>query len=229
MPFDRYMGRKQRSELTRFGLVGGVRADTSPGVTPVLNSNNVFPSPDGTEMVPRDGIEIRKRYALTTEPAGRKALVVETAPPDVALGFLFMIIDTEAGGNKIERASFMRYRTQLPMESDLSHVYIGSQSSVPAPGALNDAAFRYGNMDIATTVFYRTVDGTAVAGVDYTAASGIFSFNAGFEQSENSVVVNVAGGAGKYFTLELYNPGPRTILADGSINGLTGIMVVNII
>lgn len=227
MPFDRYMRGKSRSEITRFGLVGGVRADTSPGLTPVLDSVNVFPSPDGTEMLPRDGVEIRKRYNPTTDPPGRKALIVENAPPDIPLGFLFMVVDTSGGRNVIESANFMRDRSQLPLQSDLAYVYPDSISQSLA--SIFFAAFRVGNLETAVTVFYRTVDGTAVAGVDYTAESGTLTISPGDVQSFDSVEVSYTSGVNKYFTFEFYNASPGAIISDGTnTGGATGIYVVNI-
>jgi hypothetical protein len=201
-----------------------------------MDSDNVFPSPDGTEMLPRDGVEIRKRYRYTSDPIGRKVLCVETAPPDVELGFLFMIIDTAGGRNKIEKAQFMRDRTQLSLSAELAVVYLEPQVDwtfpPPNPDILQVQAFRTGNIDFDTSVFYRTVNGTAIAGTDYTANSGTYTFAAGNNASDNTVnfIVNPATGSGKYFTIELYNPGPRTTISDGSFDGVsTGIMVVNLI
>lgn len=211
---DRYMARKTRTSKVHFALIGGPEADTSPGVTPVLDSNNVVPSPNGTEMSPRDGIEIRKRYRLTTDTPGRKALVVETSPPDVQLGFLFMIIDTANGGNKIEKGQFMRDRTQLPFESNASIIFLG-QGSTPAifpPDTLGFEVFRVGDLSGERTVGYRTRNGTAVAGTDYTAVSGILTFNPQSTLETINGVDIFAPGSGKFFFVELFDPGPGVVI-----------------
>lgn len=232
MPIDRYMRNKGRSELTRFGLVGGVRADTSPGVTPVLDSNNVFPSPDGSEMLPRDGVEIRKRYRFSTDPTGRKVIFLESAPPDVELGFLIGVIDTAGGKNRLEKAQFMRDRTQLPLNSQMAIVYVLPEISdgiPPLPLIVLMRVYRTGNLDIPAIVRYRTVDGTATSPTDYGGIDDVITIDAGEAESAQFGVEIFATCENKYFTVELYNPGPRTVISDGSFDGVsTGITVVNI-
>lgn len=215
-PIDRWAKNKNRTTITRFGLVGGVRADTSPGITPVLDSDNVFPSPDGTEMVVRDAVEIRKRYRLTTDPVGYKALVAETAPPDVDLGYLFMIIDTDGGRNAIEKANFMRDRTQLPFETTVASVYSKAgtaaiDSSPPLIQFLQFPLKRVGFLDSEVSVGYQTFDGTAVAGVDYTASSGTVNF--GINDVEETVVTSTnalhTDFVGLYFFVQIFPISPN--------------------
>lgn len=224
MPVDRYMARKQRTTKVHFALIGGPEADTSPGVTPVLDSNNVVPSPNGTEMSPRDGIEIRKRYRLTTTPtAGRKALVVETQPPDVQLGFLFMIIDTANGGNKIEKGQFMRDRTQLPFESTVAVAsFFTSSESITATTPWFLDVDRSGFLDGERTISYKTRDGTAVAGVDYIAADAIITLPPGDAGVSVSGPATLGPGVDKFFFIDLYDPGPGVAI------GTIGTMVINI-
>jgi hypothetical protein len=214
VPGDRYMMRKQRTTKVHFALIGGPEADTSPGVTPVLDSNNVIPSPNGTEMSPRDGIEIRKRYRLTTTPtAGRKALIVETAPPDVALGFLFMIVDTANGGNKIEKGQFMRDRTQLNFQSNAVNVYWENTSEeIFEASGPTDVHFRRDlNLAIEAIFRVRTRDGTAIAGVDYTAFDDPVVLSSGQLTGFTTISSTAPGSAGKFFFVEIYELGPNLI------------------
>src|SRR5262249_32590334 len=58
------------------------------------------------------------------------------------------------------------------------------------------------------TVSYATTDGTALAGVDYVAASGTLTFAPGETEQTIKVTVNPAPGGGfvKTFDLNLFNP-----------------------
>lgn len=223
MPVDRYMARKQRTTKVHFALIGGPEADTSPGVTPVLDSNNVVPSPNGTEMSPRDGIEIRKRYRLTTDTPGRKALVVETAPPDVALGYLFMIVDTANGANQIEKGQFMRDRTQIAFGALLTYHSFQDDSGGINVGMVGEFRVeRTGITGVETIVRFATRDGTAVAGVDYDTQTGALTFT--IDSILEVISLNPPlGGAGKFFFIDLFNPTPT-----GATFGAFKTIVVNI-
>jgi hypothetical protein len=102
----------------------------------------------------------------------------------------------------------------------------------PPTLSLNDVAFAESDAGTQTAVFtatlsaqsgktvtvtFATMNGTAVAGVDYTAASGTFTFTPG--DMEESVSITILDDAldefDEQFTLELSNPVNAT-LADGS-------------
>lgn len=217
MPRDRYMEPKSRTSLIKFGLVGGIEADTDPARVRVLDSNNVFPSPNGTEAGPRPGCEIRKRYRVTTSPVGRKAIVIETAPPDVALGNLIMVINTENGRNAIEAGAFVRDRTQLPLQSDVSNVSLTTETrSVSIGDPVPCFVSRTGpNLSLPVTVTVFALDGTAVRGVDYTGpASASATFTENWDPanllnfSSHWDVVSDPGAAGKTFILLLESDPP---------------------
>jgi hypothetical protein len=72
---------------------------------------------------------------------------------------------------------------------------------------------RSGGTDGDVTVHYQTTDGTARAGVDYTAASGTLTFAWG--ESSQQIVIPLVGAvaqADKAFTLTLSDPGGGTAL-----------------
>lgn len=230
MPRDRYMEKKSRSSLMKFGLVGGIESDTDPGRVQVLDSNNVFPSPNGSEAGPRPGCEIRKRYRVTTDPPGRKAIVIETAPPDVGLGNLIMVINTLSGRNAIEAGAFVRDRTQLPLQSATTFASLQFNSAeVEAQDPTNNIdlyVYRTGDLSIQTEIFYTTRDGTAtVAGLDYIAESGSFTFNPG-EFFELVATVNILFNpsiVGKFFFFEIQPESVSTVIGENATT------VVNIV
>ncbi len=80
-----------------------------------------------------------------------------------------------------------------------------------------------GPSNLTTTVNYTTANGSAVAGIDFTATSGALSFNPGETQKSITVPVDPepAGASNKTFILTLSNPGSATIAsgqATGTIN-----------
>jgi hypothetical protein len=76
------------------------------------------------------------------------------------------------------------------------------------------------------TVSYATADGTAVSGTDYTAASGVLTFNPG--ETSKTVTVDVLADAdnegSETFFLHLTAGGPEVIIAD---NQATATILVN--
>lgn len=226
MPRDRYMEKKTRSQLMRFGLVGGIESDTDPGRVQVLDSNNVFPAPNGSEAGPRPGVEIRKRYNSASIPAGRKVINIETAPPDVDLGYLIFVRNTANARNAIEAGAFVRDRTQLPFQSNsISFFFLESSLNVPFT---NDFELSVYASTVPTGIFtfqYRTRDGTAIAGVDYVASGQTLTTAAGqvpspafvfpMEDAEPTAI-------GKFYFVDLVDP------SIGAIIGQFGTIVINI-
>jgi Calx-beta domain/FG-GAP-like repeat/Galactose oxidase, central domain/Kelch motif len=94
----------------------------------------------------------------------------------------------------------------------------------PVSGTLS-AAFTVALAPTATssvTVQYRTIDGTAQAGVDYTATTGTLTFGAGAASKIVNVPIlgNGASGPPRTFSLELFNPANAGLLrarGDGTI------------
>lgn len=220
MPRDRYMENKTRTTLMRFGLVGGIESDTDPGRVQTMDSNNVFPSPNGSEAGPRPGCEIRKRYRVTTDPVGRKAILIETAPPDVGLGNLIMVQNTIGGRNAIVAGAFVRDRTQLPLQSAVNAVSLQLESiNVEYATTDNEVSFfRTGDITIPDTVFYTTANGTALAGAQYVAQSGTWTFESGVPSGQEfTATISVAGSGpgdvGKFFFFQIFAETPSTIIS----------------
>ncbi|XP_066912895.1 adhesion G-protein coupled receptor V1-like isoform X2 [Clytia hemisphaerica] len=78
---------------------------------------------------------------------------------------------------------------------------------------------RIGSIDNIASVRYRTRDGTAKEGVDYTPASDLISFERGHTHREISIQVlkDSAPELQEQFTIELYQPSDNVILSDPQI------------
>jgi hypothetical protein len=91
----------------------------------------------------------------------------------------------------------------------------GTQTVSNDDGSVTLTVNRSGNTANPATLSFATVDGTAVAGVDYTAASGTVEFAAG--ETTKTVVVPVVRNAGgqptSTFTVVLSNPASGTAIA----------------
>ena len=85
---------------------------------------------------------------------------------------------------------------------------------------LTFTATRAGSM-APVSVGYATADGTATAGVDYVAASGVLSFALGETTKTISVTINgdTTSEPDEAFTLVLSNPSPGAVLANASATG----------
>ena len=113
-------------------------------------------------------------------------------------------------------------------DSGLSAVFSAGNASVTEPGTgTANASFTVTlsrALGVPMTVSYATVDGTAKAGTDYTAATGTLSFAAG----ETSKVVNVAVNADNLvegsegFGLHLSAPSAGSVAADATGTILDG-------
>ncbi len=96
---------------------------------------------------------------------------------------------------------------------------LGAGSAGPAPQYMNFPVTLSAAASGAVTVAYTTVNGTAIAGTNYTTASGTLSFAAG-ETTKNITVAipNQAATTGKQFTVQLSSVVGAT-LADAAATG----------
>jgi hypothetical protein len=102
----------------RLSVAHGVNSDGNAQVIPLTDVSNMVMVRDGTALTPREGLEIRKHYNLTSGyGAGTMVILKESAPPDVELGNMFLQIDPSNGLQTVTDIEFMRDRTQLEGES----------------------------------------------------------------------------------------------------------------
>ena len=85
-------------------------------------------------------------------------------------------------------------------------------------GTVTLTVTRTGNTTLPVTVGYATADGTAVAGVDYTAAAGTVSLTAGQTSKTFTVPVrvNAAGAVSSEFTVALASPAGGAVIGASS-------------
>lgn len=172
----------------RLSVAHGVNADGNAQIIPLTDVSNMTMVRDGTALTPREGLEIRKHYNLNSGyGSGEMVILKESAPPDVSLGNMFLTIDPSQGQLTVVDIEFMRDRTQLEGDNLLATArwYIGeSNPEAPAIDALDfvavgvpqdleiGRAIRSGNLGFTSYLQVYTVDGDAIAGVNYTAING---------------------------------------------------------
>lgn len=212
----------------RLSFNKGPRYDESPETVPVMDSNNVVLSPDGSECRAIPGSIITNTYRAITSPPGRKAIIVESAPHEVDLGRMFLLNNTANGDNVIEQIEFVR-NSGIQVGSDeatnmIWTLHIGSYSTTQ----FEMEAYLPENSGFtgAETIGMRTVNGTALAGTHYTAAdnpaASIVTGGIGAQLFVNLLVTSPDPGTPwKYFYVELYNPSSGTALGPYSKVTLT--------
>lgn len=210
----------------RLELVGGRRADTDPTVAPLSDVNNFVMLPDGSGMRVRDGFMYTAQYAIRTDPIGRVALMVETAPWNVPISYRHMALQTAGGAPYVAEGEHIRDRSQAISESAIPSVYFPFSGIefivVFEPLVLTFTVQRSEPLDASSTVKFRCIDGTAQAGVHYTApVSDTLSFAAGATSAESGEFTFMGAAVGKYFFIEIYDP-------DNAKVSLYGTVVANI-
>jgi hypothetical protein len=107
----------------RLSVAHGVNSDGNAQVIPLTDVSNMVMVRDGTALTPREGLEIRKHYNLTSGyGAGTMVILKESAPPDVELGNMFLQIDPSNGLQTVQDIEFMRDRTQLEGQDLASYI-----------------------------------------------------------------------------------------------------------
>jgi hypothetical protein len=180
-----------QTQDVRLSVAHGVNADGNAQIIPITDASNMVMVRDGTALTPREGLEIRKHYNLTSGyGAGTMVILKESSPPDVDLGNMFLQIDPSNGLQTVTDIEFMRDRTQLEGDAIVSVVYwdisaaAGSDldfvttdsATLNASGTPTDYAIgvimRSGDLSKEAGALVYTVDGTALAGTNFTAISG---------------------------------------------------------
>ena len=118
---------------------------------------------------------------------------------------------------------------QVALTSALSATVGGPPEMSIADATVEEAAIATVDFEVtmskaassAVTVSYATSDGSALAGSDYTAASGTLTFNAG-ETTKTiavTVLVDSLDEDSETFTMTLSNPSSGTVLSDATATG----------
>jgi uncharacterized delta-60 repeat protein len=125
-----------------------------------------------------------------------------------------LFLNTAAGSGRLGSPTFATLT--ITNDDPLPTISVGDSTVVEGDSGTKQAAFtltREGLIDRAVTVTVRTVDGTAVAGQDYTAFTG--QFQLGSSVSSSTIFVNVFGDTiiepEKSFSVELSSPVNATI------------------
>lgn len=198
----------------RLALNKGPQVDGGPEDVLVADSNNMRLLPSGDDLVNRHGSELYRQYKMTTSPVGRKALIMESAPPYTNLGNLFMIVNTATGA--IECGEIVRNRTEVEGEVKVSEFSFETDSVFVGPiDQIALSLHRDGDISTGATVQYATADGTAVAGVDYTADSGTKTFLTGSRNPTTNITTTVLiFSPDLYYYVYLLNPSSNGILGE---------------
>jgi hypothetical protein len=212
-----------QTQDVRLSVAHGVNADGNAQIIPITDASNMVMVRDGTALTPREGLEIRKHYNLTSGyGSGQMVILKESAPPDVDLGNMFLQIDPSNGLQTVTDIEFMRDRTQLEGESifsvaswdisDNPNMITSDSLTINASGADEDIGYivRSGDLSKEVQVAIYTVDGTAVGGVNFTAINGdSATVSANAQRGQLIVLRNVTNGGATNLTcaieLRLYS------------------------
>jgi uncharacterized delta-60 repeat protein len=122
-----------------------------------------------------------------------------------------------SGGSGAKLGS--RSNAVLPIRNTPSMYFASGSSANEADGAITMTVSRRGATDVASTVDYRTIDGTAIAGQDYIAKSGTLSFAAGEESKTFNIEIiddgQVDSEFEEYFHIQLENPTTGWVVGTG--------------
>ncbi|MBL8430454.1 MAG: retention module-containing protein, partial [Dechloromonas sp.] len=206
-------------------LADGRELDVHPGETARMDAEVASPvKPDATDSaIANDQKGFKKIASVLTSGGDLDALLDEEAPAAGLAG---------QGGNEghtfiellriVETVDPLAFQfgtgRDRPLDtfdggvqtfSDLSVFNVGSDLVVDeAAGTITFTVTRAGALDRAASVSYGTADGTAVAGSDYTAISGVLNFAPGETSKTVTVALNndTLFEGGETFSLNLSAP-----------------------
>ena len=180
----------------------------------------------GGEWVPGDGAAGRRRLLRAV-----RGLVWRARPCGAAAVLLLL---APAAGCRMAAVEATRQQdTSTPPEppagatGELPELSIGDASLVDGSGSGGGMRFEVRLAPASTstvTVRYETEDGTAIAGLDYTAARGTLTFSAGVTRAAIEVAI-LSAAEGQYpktFTVTLSNPSGARLADAGAGATATG-------
>ncbi len=197
----------------------------------IIDCQNVEFLPGGG-VVSRRGSVLHQELSVVSNPPGRVALVINPNVPNLTDGtVLAMAIDTEGGTSETLAMEPFKPRNQMPEDIapsiiEFSRATGGPDSPLMTPGdsATVQFAAEYGatlrlrvtrrnGLARAVSVGWVLQSGTALPGVDYTAASGTLNF-AAYERDAFITVttLEVNQTVNRYFYARLNDPTPGALL-----------------
>lgn len=203
-------------EPISYVLDAGIVPDAIQGDSsrPVDDIADALPMPKGGACT-RPGTELHFSTAFaSTTPAGRVALMALPCPNRSDGTLMFVGVDTSPGGGGIVMLETMHPANFGGGVGTFPVFAFDSQSKAVSPGA--SATFhvkRLGFADVAVTVVVKTLDDSAISGVDFTPINSTLSFASGEVDKTVTVVTIDHGQAGvKRFFLVLQNPQSGALL-----------------
>ena len=148
--------------------------------------------------------------------------ILDNSRPDTAKSFLVRLSSSDG---QTQLGSQTTHAVNIVSDDAISVVQFAQGGSVveELAGRVNVTVVRVANLNIPSTVYFATADGTALAGVDYTPMEGVLSFAIGETQKVISVdlLADPESGAAKTFSLTLSNAGADTQVGGQSIHTVT--------
>lgn len=207
-------GGKQNTKDFRLPVNTGVRSDTFAEDVPLLDINNYVLKADGSALKPREGYNIARSFAsIGGSNRPRKTIFFIPDPPEIDGGDLIMISNWRDGQQAIENSEVVQAATIPPTnEGYVESIFtmggnIWGGDMYETGSGVEVIIDRFGEIFGESSVKLRTINGTALAGVDYTAIDQTYTFVYGEQQKVFYITVLPAGsGTGKTLQVELYNP-----------------------
>jgi len=163
-----------------------------PVITSVVSSANSMTIQGSLKSLPNTAFQIDFFSNAAVDPSGNgegaqfinsaivntdnngDATINATFPVGLAAGRVITATATDPNGNTSEFSAADSTSTSGSVQFSVSSI-----TAIEDVGSLSVTVLRTGGAAGSLTVDYATVDGTAIAGQDYTAASGTLTFNVG--------------------------------------------------
>ncbi len=162
-----------------------------------------------------EGAQFFNTTAVTTDANGN-ATINATFPAGLPSGRVITATATDPNGNTSEFSAADSTGASGSVQFNVSSIAV-----IEDIGSLTVTVVRSGGSTGSLTVDYATTDGTAIAGQDYTAASGTLTFNGG--ETSKTIQIPIADDSttepDETFTVTLRNP--STLESLGSPSTMT--------
>lgn len=184
-----------------------------PNKIPVYAMNNLEMLPGGSGVYNRRGLEAYLLYNSTTSPLGRKAILIDSQPPNINDGtFMALIVNTQNAQAVVEKIGFIKPRTNLPGDTFTTTLRFDEQTYTADIGDdLTVTVVRDGELSKQVTVDYVSAYYSGSSSADWTAVSGTLTFAAGVVSQTITVHSADTGQlSNKGGTITLSNPTGRS-------------------
>lgn len=165
------MREKKNAKTFRLPVNNGLRTDSFSEDVPLLDINNYVLLPDGSGIVPRPGLEVRRNDGVGYGSDG-KLIYFISDPPDIDYGDMIAILNTKNGRHFIEATEVVRTTNTVAPENPMPMPELPAEVDdfVHFSVASRDVPF---NSEFETNVVGGGTGGTtgweAVLIVDYTS------------------------------------------------------------